>query len=251
VSLTGLPLLVFSVLAAVAALILTVRYWGRGGRWRAVTRTVSVLLCEALALFAGGVIVNHALGDLFPSWSALLQQDRTAPPPPVVADPATRLDVWLRSRALEGEHNGLVFDWRPVDATAWHLPDPPTIYVPPAYFTQHSARFPVVLVIAPSKDGPAQAAWDARKVNLLVPRTGGEVTPAVLVFLRVDHPDVTLLAQTLPERLDEDLRTSPRGWGVIGVAFDAAVALDSLVRAPLRFWSAAVVADGTGWLPNY
>jgi hypothetical protein len=201
-----------------------------------------------LTLFAGGVVVNHALGDLFPSWSALIAPDRAAPP--VVADTATTLDVWLQSRASEGARNGLVFDWKPAGAADWHLAGSPTIYVPSAYFTATSARFPVVVVVAPSKDGPAQGAWDTRKVNVLVPRSGDGVTPAVLVFLRVDHPDPILLTQTLPQRLDQDLRTSPRGWGVIGVAVDATVALQALNLQPLRFWSAAAVADQTGRLPQ-
>ena len=52
-------------------------------------------------VFAAGLIVNRAQGDLFPSWSALLDQDKKAPPPTVVADPATKLDTWLRAKRNE------------------------------------------------------------------------------------------------------------------------------------------------------
>ena len=242
-SLTGLPLLVSGILASVGAFALTIWSWGRGGRWRAVTRTAGVLVCEALVLFTAGLVVNRSLGDLFPSWSALLNQDRAAPPPTVVADPATKLDVWLHARAVEGTHNGLVFEWHPSGAAAWHLPAPPVVYVPPRYFTATTARFPVVLVLAPAKAGPAQGAWDPHKINLLVPRSDDGLTPAVIVFLRTERPDVTALTRTLPKILDGDLRTAARGWGVIGIGTDAAGGLDALVQDPVRFWSAAAVVD--------
>jgi hypothetical protein len=246
VSLTGLPLLVFSIVASIGAFVLTILVWRRGGRWRTVTRTAGVLLCEALVLCTAGLVVNRSLGDLFPSWSALLNQDRAAPPPTVVADPATKLDVWLHARAVEGTHNGLVFEWHPSGAAAWHLPAPPVIYVPPRYFTAKTARFPVVLVLAPVKAGPAQGAWDPHKINLIVPRSDDAPTPAVIVFLRTDRPDATVLTRTLPRILDGDLRTTARGWGMIGVDADAAAGLDALMQDPLRFWSAAAVVDDTG-----
>ncbi|OLB81610.1 MAG: hypothetical protein AUI14_02750 [Actinobacteria bacterium 13_2_20CM_2_71_6] len=249
-SLTGLPLLVLSIVASAGAFVLTIWSWQRGGPWRVVVRTLGVLLCEALVLFSTGLVVNRALGDLFPSWSALLNQDRAAPPPTVVAAPATKLDAWLHGRAVEGAHNGLVFEWKPTGEAGWHLSAPPVIYVPPEYFSATSAHFPVVLVVAPAKSGPAQGAWDPNKINLLVPRGNDDATPAVIVFLRTDHPDEPLLSRVLPKFLDGDLRTAARGWGVIGIGSDAAVGLDVLTEEPLRFWSAVAVADATGDLPK-
>src|SRR2546421_3410024 len=221
----------------------TIWCWGRGGRWRTVVRTAGVLVCEALLLFPAGLIVNRSL-DLFPSWSALLDQDKKAPPPTVVADPATKLDTWLHGRAVEGTHNGLVFEWHPSGAAAWHLPAPPVIYVPPRYFSATTARFPVVLVLAPAKAGPAQGAWDPHRINLIVPRSDDAPTPAVIVFLRTDRPDATVLTRTLPRILDGDLRTVSRGWGMIGVDTDAPTGLDALAQDPLRFWSGAAVVAG-------
>jgi hypothetical protein len=249
VALTGLPLLVLSILASLGAFGLTIWSWARGGRWRALTRTAGVLLCEALVLFTTGLVVNRSLDNLFPSWSALFNQDRAAPPPTVVADPTTKLDVWLHGRAVEGTHNGLVFEWHPGGAAAWHLPVPPIIYVPPRYFTATTARFPVVLVVASVKGGPAQAVWDPHKINLLVPRSDDALNPAVIVFLRTDHPDQTMLTRALPKVLDADLRTAARGWGVIGIGANAAVGVDALTEDPVRFWSAAVVS-GLGELPK-
>src|SRR5205823_2925543 len=187
-----------------------------------------------------GLVVNRSL-EIFPSWSALFNRHHAAPPPTVVADATARLDVWLHARAVEGARNGLVFEWRPGGVGSWHLAAAPVIYVPPRYFTATAARFPVVVVVAPTRAGPAQGAWDPRKINQVVPHADAEVNPAVLVFLRTDHPDETVLTEVLPGQLDEDLRTAARGWAVVGVGADAG--FTALARDPLRFWF-AVAIDG-------
>jgi hypothetical protein len=249
VSLTGLPLLLLSLLASGGAFALTIWGWRRGGWWRPVTRTVGILACDALVLFTAGLLVNRSL-EIFPSWPALFNQHHAAPPPTVVADPSTRLDVWLHSRAVEGTHNGLVFEWRPTGSAAWHLSIAPVVYVPPRYFTATAARFPVVLVVASTKAGPAQGAWDPHKINLLVPRGDAEVNPAVIVFLRTDHPDEALLTHVLPKVLDADLRTAARGWAMISIGPTAAAGFGALAQDPVRFWSAVAVADGLDGLPK-
>jgi hypothetical protein len=233
VSLTGAPLLVLGILASLGALVATIRYWRRGGRWRILTRTVGILVCEVLALATAGLIVNHALDDLFPSWSALFGPDRAVAAPTIVADPTTGLDEWLRGHRAEGERHGLTFEWKPVGAAAWHLPAPPVISVPPAYFTATALRFPVVLVLSPAK--------------LAAPVADG---PAIVVYLRVDRPDAMLLTQELPERLDGDLRVLARGWAVVGVGTDAGAGPLALTRAPTRFWSAVEVPEGNRPLPD-
>jgi len=248
VSLTGLPLLVVSVVGVLGSFALTIWSWSRGGWWRPIVRTAGVLACEALVLFTVGLVVNQQL-EIFPSWSSLLNQDRKAPPPTVVADPTTKLDVWLHGRAVEGTHNGLVFEWKPADAASWQLAAAPVVYVPPRYFSLTTAHFPVVLVVAPAKAGPEQGAWDAHKVNLLVPRSDAEV-PAVIVFLRTDHPDEAALTRAVPKMLDGDLRTITRGWAVIGIGTDAAVGSAALAADPLRFWSAVAIADNPPRTPG-
>ena len=239
-SLTGLPLLVLSAVASLGAVAGTVWFWRGTAWWRPISRTAGVLACEALILFTAGLVVNRSL-EIFPSWSALFNRHHAAPPPTVVADPGTRPDVWLHSRAVEGARNGLVFEWHPARAAAWHLEAAPVIYVPPRYFSATALRFPVVLVVAPSHAGPAQGGWDPRKINQVVPHADAEVNPAVLVFLRTDHPDETVLTKVLPGQLDEDLRTAARGWAVVGVGADAG--FTALARDPLRFWF-AVAIDG-------
>ena len=197
-SLTGVPLLVLGVVASLGALAGTVWFWRGANWWRPITRTAGVLACEALILVTTGLVVNRSL-EIFPSWSALFNRHHAAPAPTVVADPTTRLDVWLRSRAVEGARNGLVFEWRPAGVGTWHLTAAPVVYVPPRYFTATAARFPVVLVVAPTKAGPAQGAWDAHKLNQVVPHADAEVNPAVLVFLRTDHPDQTVLTSVVSQ----------------------------------------------------
>src|SRR5438270_71629 len=139
-----------------------------------------------------GLVVNRSL-EIFPSWSALFNRHHAAPAPTVVADPTTRLDVWLHTRAVEGARNGLVFEWRPAGVGTWHLTAAPIIYVPPRYFTATAARFPVVVVVAPTRAGPAQGAWDPRKINQVVTHADSEVNSACFVVLRSDYQDVTVL----------------------------------------------------------
>src|SRR5439155_14814873 len=126
VSLTGVPLLLVGIAVTLVAAGLAVRWWARGGRYRIALRTALVLACEASLLFTVGLVVNHALGDLFPSWAALFDQDRPAPSPSLSAGPVSPLDVWLRG---QDGRAGLAFPWQ-VPA-GWHLPEPPLVYVPP------------------------------------------------------------------------------------------------------------------------
>jgi hypothetical protein len=243
VSLIGLPLLVTSIVATLAGFAATVVLWGRGGRLRVPTRTVLILLCEALVIFSAAIVVNRSL-DLYPSWSTLVQKAAPPPPPDAVADPATSLEVWLKARATGGATNGLVFDWKVAEAS-WHLATAPTVYVPPAYFTSTALRFPVVVVLAGARSGPAQAAWDPHRVAQLAHATGTGANPAVLVFLRLARPAASaLLATQLPGRLDGALRVRQRGWAVIGIGGEAGTGLTALADQPARYWAGAVVADG-------
>lgn len=251
-ALTGAPLLVLSFVATLAAAALTVRFWRRGGRSRVLTRAGCVLLCEALALFTAGVAVNDYFDGLYPSWSTLFQPDATpSTPAAIAAGPDTQLDLWLKGHVADAAELGLVFDWQPRELAAWRLPAAPIVYVPPAYFTQADLRFPVVMVIAPSKAGPGQAGWDQATVAALVATSSADPVPAILVFLRVDQAgSAGLIEQDLPAQLDADLRVNGRGWAVVGVGTDAALALSVLAGAPLRYRSTILVAGGDGVLSN-
>lgn len=251
-ALTSPLLLIVCILGALGALTGTVFLWKRGGRLRVPVRVVNVLLCEALALFVGGLVLNNAL-DLYPSWTALVHQNDPAkaaqPTAQPVIDGGTDLDIWLRSRATEGAKNGLVFDWKPKEWTQWHLAAPPTVYLPPQYFTGDGARFPVVIVAARAKAGPQQAGWDPKGINTLVHAVTPQSTSAIAVFLRVEKPDGGQLLNTLlPDRLGKDLRLVEHGWAVIGVGVDAPFALTALNQRPDRYGCAAAVSDAPGEL---
>ena len=242
-ALTGSPLLVLSVLATLGTVTLTVLCWRRGGRLRVLTRTTCILLCEALALFSGGLAVNDAFDDLYPSWSTLFQPDTEPSPATIAVGPDASLDVWLKGHVADARSKGLVFDWKPRELPGWQLPAAPTVYVPPAYFTDAQLRFPVVVLVAPSKAGPSQSGWNPATVAALVSATSADPVPAILVFLRADRADTArLLEQDLPDRLDTDVRVNGRGWAVVGVGTDAGLALGALAGAPQRYRSAVVVA---------
>jgi hypothetical protein len=216
VALTGLPLLVLAVVASLSVLYLTIRHWSRG----VVVRVVGLLCVEALVLFTAGLVVNRAFDDLFPSWTALLHQD-TVPAPPPEAATSARLDGWLRGR------DSRTFDWTPAGERYWPLLQPPVVVVPAAYLSLAAQRFPVVVVVSPQ---PPEVVADPP-------------TPAVLVWLRADRLDVSLLTRTLPAALEADLRVSSGGWAAVGVGTDGAVGFDALAKDSARYRSAAAVGS--------
>jgi hypothetical protein len=249
VSLTGLPLLILSIVAAVGALVGTILLWSRGGRARLFTRTASILLCEALAVFAGAIAANRAL-DLYPSWSTFFAKAKPPPPAAKAVDaPPTVLNEYLAAHAQQGKQAGLALPWQPAGGAAWDLSGQPTLFLPPAYFTEATKSFPVIVVIAPSGSGPSQAGWDPQRVPALVGQASPS-TPAILVLLRLDPPapDAPLIAG-LATGLEQDLRVGRYGWAAVGVGGDAMVALDLLRAQPGRYASAALVAGGTGQVP--
>jgi hypothetical protein len=244
VSLTGLPLLVLSVLVAVNLFVATVVVWSRGGRWRPAIRLVAILACEAVTLWVVGLAVNRSL-DLYPSWSALLGNVPAAVN--AQTQPATNLERWLSGKAAQGEREGVAFDWNPPGESGWHLSARPSVYVPPSYFHDKTARFPVVVVVAPKNATPARAGWFDHKTGPLVRATVERSAPAVVVFVRADGPEgVTKLATTIPARLEKDLRVTLGGWALIGVGGANAPALDVMAaQAGRRYRGVALLADGS------
>ncbi len=247
-ALTGTPLFALSFVALLGSLALTVICWRRGGRLRVLSRAGCILLCEALLLFTGGLAINDSFDGLYPSWSTLFQPDPSpsSSSDPIAAAPGTSLDLWLRGHASEGAKAGLVFSWKPRDLAAWHLPVTPAMYIPPTYFADAHLRFPVVVVVAPATAGPDESGWDPSTLAPLVAASTADPVPAILVFLRMDHPDPGLLERDLPARLEADIRVNHRGWALVGVGSDGAVGLAGLAGAPQRYRSASVVAGTDG-----
>ncbi|MEN3304925.1 MAG: hypothetical protein V7603_1127 [Micromonosporaceae bacterium] len=247
-SLTGLPLLVVCWIGTKLAIGLTIVGWRHGGPARVFTRTVSILLCEAVALFTLGVVANRAF-DLYPSWAALLHP---VPEPKPVPVPAARLDGWLHGRDLRGAKHGVTFAWEPPGWGGWGLAGAPTVFAPQAYFDGPALRFPVIVVAAPPQTGPAQGAWNDRQVL----ETMVQSRAAVVVFLRLSRAAGTAAAgaggtvtDRLPYALSLDVRVSSHGWALVGIGADAALALTALAQRPERYQDGVVIADGAAPLP--
>ena len=236
-SLTGVPLLVLAVLLTAGVAAGTVVVWRRvGGLRRAVRlacRAGSVLLVELLALFAVGLVLNRVL-DIYPSWSALLDEVRAAQ---VTARPPSALDKWLNGHAKQG----LTFTWRPIPEPGWHLAVPPVVALPAAYFRDTGRDFPVVVAVAPAKSGPAQGGWDDRKVA----DAGGLVPEAVVVFVRpADAAGLHSIATVLPPALRKDLRVVAGNWVLVGVGAQMAAAVDALTAPGGPYTSVGLVCEG-------
>jgi hypothetical protein len=194
VSLTGIPLLVLTVIGTVAAVVLLVFVWRRPGlRWLPA-RALSIVLCEALVLVSIGLVANTQL-DLYPSWTALLGGIHAKGQ--VVVDPSSALSKWLQGRQAEGAKDGIVFNWHPAGEAKWHLASQPIAYVPPAYFRDPNTLLPVIVAIAPAGATAAQAAWDDKGVAPLVQAPPPDQRNAVIVLIRLGqgtpraHPSAT------------------------------------------------------------
>ncbi len=235
-SLTGVPLLVACWLGTKLVVGLTIIGWRYGGRVRLLTRTVSILACEAVLLFTFGVAANRAL-DLYPSWAVLLHP---VPKPKSVETPVGRLDGWLRAQdaqdvqgAQDGAH-GVTFTWQPPGWTSWGLAGAPKVFVPPAYFapTGTGLHFPAIVVVTPAGSGdvtdPIKATTQAIAVVVHPARAG----------------DAGTLADELPYALNLDLRVNPHGWALIGAGADERLVLAVLGERPERYQEAALIVDG-------
>lgn len=245
-SLTGLPLLVLSLTATVGALVLVVAGWRRLRRFRVPGRTLSIVLCEVLALASLGLAVNR-WGDFYPSWTALLGGVATRS---LAHASSTNLAHWLVARAAQGERDGFVFTWKPAVVSSWHLDEAPIVYVPPAYFQRATSSFPVALVVAPAALGAKEGAWDDRGVSRLVHSTAVAAIPAIVVFVRAALPaDATSLGAGLPATLDRDLRVTAHSWAIIGIGAQAPAALEVYAHEAGRFSFLGLLAEGSAPLP--
>lgn len=185
-TLTGVPLLGLALALTLATGAATVRWWSRGGRWRPVTRTLGVLLVEALAVATAGLAFNRH-EQFYPSWQALRGDTGTVAVTGHVA--AGGLD----HRLPPGP-----FPWRPAGLAAWHLAGPPLLTLPADYATRPDVTFPVVLDLVPR--GTA-----ARRTAEAVTVTAAPTARTNAVALR-----------TLPAELRRALRVTAIGWDVVG-----------------------------------
>jgi hypothetical protein len=59
-TLTGLPLIITTALLTVLVLAGTILLWSRFGRWRLLTRSLGVVLAQALVVATVGLIANRS-----------------------------------------------------------------------------------------------------------------------------------------------------------------------------------------------
>jgi hypothetical protein len=245
--LTSNALIVLAIVATVAAAVLLVVVWRRpsiarrGGVRAVLARSGTLLLCEALLLLSVGLVLNRQL-DLYPTWESLLGETAANSGTSTITKGLTG---WLGTKAADGARDGLLFPWRPNGEAAWHLATAPLAFVPAAYFQQTTANFPVVVVVAPSGATAAQGTWDGSDVARLVQKD----RPVVVVFVRTDRPNATLLGTTLPAALDHDLRVSAHGWAIVGVGGAAPAAVAAAGRNANRYGITAAVTSGTAGVP--
>jgi hypothetical protein len=220
VALTGVPLIVLVLLATAAAATGTVLMWPRGGRWRAVQRSVGVLLSEALLVLSVGLIANRH-EEFYPSWQALAGDTGTASA--TARRPAGRLDA-----ALAGDPRVRTLPWHPAGAASWRLSGHADVTVPYGYATKTSVTYPALLVL------------------------GGRAAVAGLVGVAV-HPSARTTAAalaTLPAALGADLRVTSHGWALAASARHAALAARLIADEPGRFVALVVVGGPTAVRPR-
>jgi lysyl-tRNA synthetase class 2 len=204
--LTDLPLIVLTGLAAVAAGAGTTLLWSRFGRWRLLSRSAGVLLCETLIVLSVGLVVNRH-EQFYPSWQALTGDTGTTAR---TARTAGRLD------ASFGPATPTVA-WRPAGSPRWQLASTAQVTVPAGYRTD--AEFPALIAL-----GGRPAASDLVRV---VAYPTGRSTAAALA--------------DLPTLLQADVRVTGHGWALIATPAQAALATRLATGDPGRFAALVVV----------
>jgi hypothetical protein len=179
-SLTGVPLILLAAAATAAVGAGALLLWRRG---RVITRTLSVLLLEALVVFTAGLVFNRH-EQFYPSWPALEGDVGTVAVTGHVT--AGRLD------ALAAD--GRPVRWLPGDLGRWHLARAPELRLPAGYRDRPGDTFPVLLEL--SGGAPAPQA-----VTVVLAPTAATTAAALL---------------TLPADLRRDVRVNPTGWDVTG-----------------------------------
>ncbi|BFU44937.1 hypothetical protein [Krasilnikovia sp. MM14-A1004] len=185
--LTGIPLLVLTGAATLIAAAVTVYAWPRGGRPRRVlTRTVGVVLVEALLVATVFLAVNRDQ-SFYPSWDALAGGSGAGDATPAAPHQAER------PPPVTGRFGPA--------ARTWHLAEPPTVVTPADYAARPDTTYPVIVVLT-THPGEARAAAQ---------RTPGVVT---VVMAPTAATSPTALAG-FPAELRRAARAADQGWALV------------------------------------
>lgn len=250
--LTGRPLQVMAVVAAVLLPLAIVYLWSRvrrtpGGPLSRVLailgRLGMVLLAQAVAMFALFLYVNDQY-DFYASWDDLLGiQDRT----PQRLDPASLNAGTGRVESL------------PV-RTAERVTDDVLVWLPPGYDPAAAAKYPVVEFLPGQPSSPALlfSHFDFGAVASEVV-SSGRVKPfvAVLPPIMISPPrdtecvDVangpqasTWVTRTVPDAVIGHYHVQPMGprWSIMGFSAGAQCAAKLMLRYPHRYQAAVALA---------
>jgi lysyl-tRNA synthetase class 2 len=208
-TLTGVPLILLAAAATAAASAATARLWARGGRLRPLTRTLGVLLIEALVVTTAGLVVNR-YQQFYPSWAALSGHTGTT-----TVTRATEAGL-LDGRLPSGRATAVL--WQPPDLPHWQLAGPPRVVVPAGYRERPGDTFPVVLDLVPAVPAAVTAAL--------------RTTDAVTVVAVPTAATTATALLTLPGELRRDVRVSDVGWDVAGAGAQAPLAAAFVRAAP-------------------
>jgi enterochelin esterase-like enzyme len=250
VSLTGAPLAILLIAAAVALPIALALTWRRlpGRIGGAVLRTGMIICCQAVAVLAVGVAVNRAF-LFYDSWTELLGHDRGAAPV-AVADagqlvPTDGSQGRIKILTVHGKVSGVA--------------EQVLVWLPPQYDAAAEAktRFPVLMAL-PGQPGTPAGIFKTLNLgsNAMQAIDSGQVRPFVAVIppLSIAQPRDTectdipggpqadsWLATDVREAVIKRFRVTPAHWSTIGWSTGAFCASKMLLRHPTSFVAAASI----------
>jgi enterochelin esterase-like enzyme len=247
VSLTGAPLLVVLVVLAIAGPVGLTLGWRRlpKGVVGAITRLVTVLLCQAVAISAIAVAVNRSF-EFYDSWNDLLGRRQTG------QIQVANDGQLVPADGSEGQVRILTVHGKVSDATEQVL-----IWLPPEYIREPKATFPVLMAL-PGQPGTPAGIFKTLDLAQNAIRTvaAGQVKPFVAVIppLSIAAPRDTectdiprgpqadsWLATDVKEAVVRHFRVTPEHWSTIGWSTGGFCAAKMLLRHGTSFGAAVSI----------
>lgn len=256
VSLTGAPLTILLVVAAIALPIALALSWRRlpGRIGGAALRIGLILCCQAVAVSAAGIALNRAF-MFYDSWDELLGHQRGGGQVVAVADagqlvPPDGSQGRVRILTVHGKVSG---------ATEQVL-----VWLPPGYDAAAEAktRFPVLMVL-PGQPGTPAGIFKTLTLgsNAMQAIKSGQVKPFVAVIppLSIAQPRDTectdiphgpqadsWLSTDVKEAVIKHFRVTSGHWSTIGWSTGAFCASKMLLRHPTSFVAAVSIGGYFG-----
>lgn len=251
VSLTGTPLTIFLIIAAVGLPIALAVAWRRlpGRVGGAMLRIGMILSCEAVAVLAAGVALNRTF-LFYDSWGELLGHSQSEAGAVAVTDngelvPADGSQGRISILTVHGKVSGAA--------------EQVLVWLPPGYDAGAKAgtRFPVLMAL-PGQPGTPAGIFKTLDLgtNAMQAIKSGQVKPfvAVIAPLSIAQPRDTectdiprgpqadsWLATDVRETVIRHFRVTPAHWSTIGWSTGAFCASKMLLRHPTSFVAAVSI----------